>query len=90
MLKKSKGRSVGEACTPDLDQPRLRRSLRSQDTARARDAYSNDHLPGVSPGFQTAAKAAAAGSRGRQPMDHPLPAVVVFERFCRERQLAEV
>ena len=45
-----KGRSLGEACSPGLGQPRLRHSLRSQDTARERDAYLNDYLPGVSPG----------------------------------------
>ena len=44
-------------------------------TAQAGEFYWNDHLPGVSPGFQTAAKAAAAGSRGRKPMEKGCPRV---------------
>ena len=48
-----------------------KRRLRRWSRAKGR-IIQNDHLPGASPGFQTAAKAAAALSRGRQPMDHLL------------------
>ena len=62
------GRPVGKVSSTDRRQPRFHRSLRNQDTAWGRVSYLSDPLPGISPGFQSAANAAAALSRGRKPM----------------------